>query len=124
MLQSNGGVPVLPILLGVIGISLSGVMMPGPVTAVTVAKSYRTPWAGAQIAIGHAVIEVLGLYMCRILFILGYIIEVAVYAGILVIILIDRLRFYRIADIVFEYVVDHLILLLDGYTSFADEELI
>jgi len=26
--------------------------------AVTLAKSYRTPWAGAQIALGHAVIEV------------------------------------------------------------------
>ncbi len=58
MLQSNGGVPVLPILLSVVVISLSGVMMPGPVTAVTVAKSYRTPWAGTQIAIGHAIIEV------------------------------------------------------------------
>jgi len=58
MLQSNGGVPVLPILLSVVVISLSGVMMPGPMFAVTVAKSYRTPWAGAQIAIGHAVIEI------------------------------------------------------------------
>jgi len=33
-------------------------MMPGPMFAVTVAKSYRSPWAGAQIAIGHAIIEV------------------------------------------------------------------
>ncbi len=49
---------MLPILLKVVGISLSGVMMPGPMTAVAVAKSYRTPWAGAQIALGHAVIEV------------------------------------------------------------------
>ena len=33
-------------------------MMPGPVTAVTLAKSYKSPWAGTQIALGHAVIEV------------------------------------------------------------------
>ena len=49
---------MLPILLSVILISLSGVMMPGPMFAVTLAKSYRSPWAGAQIALGHAVIEV------------------------------------------------------------------
>ncbi|MBI2832302.1 MAG: LysE family transporter [Chloroflexi bacterium] len=51
-------VPVLPILLSVVVISLSGVMMPGPMFAVTLAKSYRSPWAGAQLALGHAVIEV------------------------------------------------------------------
>src|SRR3989304_4616025 len=33
-------------------------MMPGPMFAMTVAKSYRTPWAGAQVSLGHAVIEV------------------------------------------------------------------
>ena len=49
---------MLPVLLSVAVISLSGVMMPGPMFAVTVAKSYRNPWAGAQISIGHAVIEV------------------------------------------------------------------
>lgn len=49
---------MLPILLSVVVISLSGVMMPGPMTAVTLAKSYKSPWAGAWIAIGHAVIEV------------------------------------------------------------------
>ena len=32
--------------------------MPGPMFAVTLAKSYRSPWAGAQISLGHAVIEV------------------------------------------------------------------
>jgi len=45
-------------LLSVVVISFSGVMMPGPMTAVTLAKSYKSPWAGAQIALGHAVIEV------------------------------------------------------------------
>ena len=38
--------------------SLSGVMMPGPMFAVTLAKSYKSPWAGVQVSLGHAVIEV------------------------------------------------------------------
>jgi threonine/homoserine/homoserine lactone efflux protein len=49
---------VLAIIFSVIVISLSGVMMPGPMFAVTVAKSYRSPWAGANISIGHAIVEV------------------------------------------------------------------
>lgn len=49
---------MLPILLSVIVISFSGVMMPGPMFAVTLAKSYRSPWAGTRMALGHAVIEV------------------------------------------------------------------
>ena len=49
---------MLPVLLSVIAISFSGVMMPGPMFAVTLAKSYRSPWAGTRIALGHAVIEV------------------------------------------------------------------
>jgi threonine/homoserine/homoserine lactone efflux protein len=38
--------------------SLSGVMMPGPMFAVTIAKSMKSPWAGVMVALGHAVIEV------------------------------------------------------------------
>ncbi len=49
---------MLPILLSVVVISLSGAMAPGPMFAVTLAKSYRSPWAGAQISLGHAIIEV------------------------------------------------------------------
>ncbi|MFQ6122929.1 MAG: LysE family transporter [Dehalococcoidales bacterium] len=49
---------MLPILLSVVVISFSGVMMPGPMTAVTLAKSYKSQWAGTQISLGHAVIEV------------------------------------------------------------------
>jgi len=49
---------MLPILLSVVVISFSGVMAPGPMFAVTLAKSYRSPLAGTQIAVGHAVIEV------------------------------------------------------------------
>jgi len=48
---------MFPLLLSVAVISLSGVMLPGPMFAVTVAKSYRTPWAGVRLAMGHAVIE-------------------------------------------------------------------
>ncbi|MFC1875438.1 LysE family transporter [Chloroflexota bacterium] len=49
---------MLPVLLSVIAISFSGVMMPGPMFAVTLAKSYRSPWAGTWISLGHAVVEV------------------------------------------------------------------
>ena len=49
---------MIPVLLGVAAISLTGSMMPGPMFAVTVVKSYRSPWAGTLMALGHAVIEV------------------------------------------------------------------
>ena len=49
---------MLPILLSVAVISFSGVMMPGPMLAVTLAKSYRSPWTGTWLSFGHAVIEV------------------------------------------------------------------
>ncbi len=49
---------MLSLILSVLVISISGVMMPGPMFAVTVAKSYRSPWAGPKIAVGHAIIEV------------------------------------------------------------------
>jgi len=49
---------MLPILLSVVVISLSGVMMPGLMFGITLAKSLKSPWAGAQIALGHAVIEI------------------------------------------------------------------
>ncbi|MCX7912323.1 MAG: LysE family translocator [Dehalococcoidales bacterium] len=38
--------------------SLSGVMMPGPMFAVTLAKSLKSPWAGVMVSLGHAVVEV------------------------------------------------------------------
>src|SRR4030042_1314519 len=44
-------------LLSAAGISLSGVMMPGPLTAATIAKGCREQNAGLFIALGHAVIE-------------------------------------------------------------------
>ncbi len=48
---------MLPILASVFVISLSGVLQPGIMLAMTIAKSYRSPWAGAWIALGHALIE-------------------------------------------------------------------
>jgi len=45
-------------LLSAAGISLTGVMFPGPVTAVTVAKGYSHKHAGASIAVGHAAVEI------------------------------------------------------------------
>lgn len=38
-------------------ISLSGVMAPGPMTAVTIGKGNKTPHAGVLIAMGHGIIE-------------------------------------------------------------------
>jgi len=49
---------MFPFLLSVVIISLSGVMMPGPMFAMTVAKSYKSQFAGTQIALGHAVVEI------------------------------------------------------------------
>jgi threonine/homoserine/homoserine lactone efflux protein len=44
-------------LLSVVFISLSGVMMPGPVFAITVVQGRRSPYAGALVALGHGIIE-------------------------------------------------------------------
>lgn len=38
-------------------ISLSGVMAPGPITAVTVSKGTENPYSGTMIAIGHGIVE-------------------------------------------------------------------
>src|SRR5512136_3320106 len=45
-------------LLMVAAVSLTGVMLPGPMTAATIAKGYSDKHAGAWIAAGHAVIEI------------------------------------------------------------------
>ena len=52
--------PLLEVLafLGLVAvISLSGVLLPGPMTAATIVKSYTDKWAGAKVAIGHALVE-------------------------------------------------------------------
>lgn len=45
-------------LLSAAGISLSGVMLPGPLTAATIAKGYEDRNAGAMIGIGHGIVEI------------------------------------------------------------------
>ncbi len=44
-------------LLSAMLISLSGALMPGPVTAVTVAKGGKSAHAGAWVALGHGAVE-------------------------------------------------------------------
>lgn len=44
-------------LLSAVGISLSSVMAPGPLTAATITKGYRDKYAGTFIALGHAIVE-------------------------------------------------------------------
>lgn len=44
-------------LFSVMIISLSGVLMPGPVTTVVLAKGARQPLAGSLVALGHGVVE-------------------------------------------------------------------
>jgi threonine/homoserine/homoserine lactone efflux protein len=45
-------------LMTVVGTSLSGVIAPGPMFAVTITKSFKSPWAGTLISLGHAVVEI------------------------------------------------------------------
>ena len=45
-------------LISAAGISLSGVMLPGPLTAATIAKGYNDKNAGVMIGIGHGIIEI------------------------------------------------------------------
>jgi len=49
---------LLTFLLEAVLISLSGVIAPGPVTAVTVSKGTKSPHAGAIIALGHGIVEI------------------------------------------------------------------
>jgi len=44
-------------LLQAVIMSLSGVMAPGPITAVTVGTGTKSPHAGALVAVGHGVVE-------------------------------------------------------------------
>ena len=45
-------------LLEAVLISLSGVIAPGPVTAVTISKGTKSPHVGAMIALGHGMVEI------------------------------------------------------------------
>lgn len=49
---------LLSLLVTVTAISLTGVMAPGPATAVTITKGASRPGAGALVALGHGIIEI------------------------------------------------------------------
>jgi threonine/homoserine/homoserine lactone efflux protein len=48
---------LLLFLLNVVGISLSGALAPGPVTAAAIGMGARNRWAGVLMALGHGVVE-------------------------------------------------------------------
>lgn len=50
--------PFLLFLSEAVFISLSGVLAPGPITAVIVGKGNQSPNAGALVAIGHGIVEI------------------------------------------------------------------
>ena len=60
-------------LFEVVIISLTGVMAPGPIMAVTLGSGTKSPHAGALVAIGHGIVEF--PLMLLIFFGLGYIFE-------------------------------------------------
>jgi len=66
---------LLTFLLEAAVISLSGVMAPGPVTAVTVGKGNESPHAGAWVAIGHGIVEF--PLMIAIFYGFGYLLNLA-----------------------------------------------
>jgi len=48
---------IIVFLLQTVFISFSGVMAPGPITAVTISKSSKNQHAGALISLGHGIVE-------------------------------------------------------------------
>ena len=53
--MTDTGLPLF--LASVVAISLSGVIVPGPLLAVTIAKGPEGPHAGAWIGLGHGIVE-------------------------------------------------------------------
>lgn len=49
---------LLLFVLKAVGVTLSGVLSPGAVTAATIAQGTKNRWAGAWITLGHALLEV------------------------------------------------------------------
>ncbi|MDD4635459.1 MAG: LysE family transporter [Dehalococcoidales bacterium] len=97
---------MLPILISAFSISLAAALTPGPVIAVTLAKSYRSPWAGFQVAIGGLVAEVpviLLIYFGFARFLQSTIIQLILgIAGGLMLILLGMMLFRR-RSTVFQY---------------------
>jgi threonine/homoserine/homoserine lactone efflux protein len=73
--------PLVLFLGQAIGISLSGVMAPGPVTAATLGAGTRSKHAGALIAVGHGIVE-----FPLMLLVLGGMVELFEIAGVSVLI--------------------------------------
>jgi len=48
---------ILSFLIQTVFISFSGVLAPGPITAVTIGKGSKNPHAGALISLGHGIVE-------------------------------------------------------------------
>lgn len=97
--------PLLAFLFEATLISLSGVMSPGPITAMTVAKGNESPHSGALIAIGHGIIEI--PLMVAIFYGVGYLLNlphvktiIAFVGGVFLLIMgIDMLRSIKQAEI-------------------------
>jgi threonine/homoserine/homoserine lactone efflux protein len=66
---------MLAFLIQTMLISLSGVMAPGPITAVTIGKGSVSPYAGALVAVGHGIVEF--PLMAAVYFGAGYLVSVA-----------------------------------------------
>ena len=49
---------LLLFVLKAVGVTLTGVLSPGAVTAATIAQGTKNRWAGALITLGHAILEV------------------------------------------------------------------
>lgn len=48
---------IITFIVLIVTMSLSGVLMPGPVTALTLARGQKSPHAGAWVSIGHGAVE-------------------------------------------------------------------
>ncbi|MFH1081811.1 MAG: LysE family transporter [Pseudomonadota bacterium] len=92
-------------LLSVVVISMSGVLMPGPIMAFTVAQGSRKPFAGSLVAIGHGVVE---LPLIALIYLgVGVLFQMAAVkvaigilgGGVLLWMAIEMLRNYRRAEI-------------------------
>lgn len=54
----NKIIELIPFLMTVIFISLSGVMAPGPLFAATLVEGRKSPFSGFRVSAGHAVVEI------------------------------------------------------------------
>ena len=92
-------------MVSVVFISLSGVLMPGPITAITLAHGSSKPYAGAMVAVGHGVVEfplILGIYFGLAMVFKIPLVKVLIGifgGGILLWMAVDMLRRYQVEGI-------------------------